>query len=178
MESVAAFEPLLRIPVGVESRTGCHSRAQTVYHSRIQSQQWALAPQGTPLWKTTWFNFAPRLGVAYFCMRSWLGNSCSWWWWGFLRHRATVRLSGFQWAGICALQIISAADRFRDLRAIPVIVNPPLPPYEIISALPPIYNFRIRFSGMPASSRHWTNRRLSPSLMSVRTLRGCCKKLY
>jgi hypothetical protein len=26
---------------------------------------WALAPQGTPLWRTTWFNFAPRLGVAY-----------------------------------------------------------------------------------------------------------------
>ena len=26
---------------------------------------WALAPQGTPLWKTTWYNFAPRLGVAY-----------------------------------------------------------------------------------------------------------------
>jgi hypothetical protein len=25
----------------------------------------ALAPQGTPLWKTTWFNFAPRLGVAW-----------------------------------------------------------------------------------------------------------------
>lgn len=24
-----------------------------------------LAPQGTPLWKTTWFNFAPRLGVAW-----------------------------------------------------------------------------------------------------------------
>jgi hypothetical protein len=24
-----------------------------------------LAPQGTPLWKTTWYNFAPRLGVAY-----------------------------------------------------------------------------------------------------------------
>jgi len=24
-----------------------------------------LAPQGTPLWKTTWFNFAPRLGLAY-----------------------------------------------------------------------------------------------------------------
>jgi hypothetical protein len=23
------------------------------------------APQGTPLWKTTWFNFAPRLGAAY-----------------------------------------------------------------------------------------------------------------
>jgi hypothetical protein len=24
-----------------------------------------IADQGTPLWKTTWFNFAPRLGVAY-----------------------------------------------------------------------------------------------------------------
>jgi hypothetical protein len=24
-----------------------------------------LAPQGTPLWETTWFNLAPRLGVAY-----------------------------------------------------------------------------------------------------------------
>jgi len=24
-----------------------------------------LAPQGTPLWKTAWFNFAPRLGAAY-----------------------------------------------------------------------------------------------------------------
>jgi len=26
---------------------------------------WTLAPRGTPLWKTTWSNFAPRLGVAY-----------------------------------------------------------------------------------------------------------------
>lgn len=26
---------------------------------------YALAPQGTPLWRTTWYNFAPRLGAAY-----------------------------------------------------------------------------------------------------------------
>jgi hypothetical protein len=26
---------------------------------------WTLAPQGTRLWKTTWFNFAPRVGIAY-----------------------------------------------------------------------------------------------------------------
>jgi hypothetical protein len=26
---------------------------------------WTLAPQGTPLWKTGWFNFAPRLGATY-----------------------------------------------------------------------------------------------------------------
>ncbi|WP_263408846.1 TonB-dependent receptor [Terriglobus tenax] len=25
----------------------------------------ALAPRGTPLWKTTWYNFAPRLGLAW-----------------------------------------------------------------------------------------------------------------
>jgi hypothetical protein len=25
----------------------------------------ALAPEGTPLWKTTWYNFAPRLGLAW-----------------------------------------------------------------------------------------------------------------
>ena len=26
---------------------------------------WTLAPSGTPLWQTSWYNFAPRLGVAY-----------------------------------------------------------------------------------------------------------------
>ena len=26
---------------------------------------WTLTQQGTPLWKTTWYNFAPRLGAAY-----------------------------------------------------------------------------------------------------------------
>ncbi len=26
---------------------------------------WTLAPQGTPLWRTAWYNFAPRLGAAY-----------------------------------------------------------------------------------------------------------------
>ncbi len=26
---------------------------------------WSLAPQGTPLWRTTWYNIAPRLGLAY-----------------------------------------------------------------------------------------------------------------
>jgi hypothetical protein len=26
---------------------------------------WTLAPEGTPLWRTAWYNFAPRLGAAY-----------------------------------------------------------------------------------------------------------------
>ena len=29
------------------------------------TNQWQYAPKGTPLWKTTWLNFAPRLGAAY-----------------------------------------------------------------------------------------------------------------
>ncbi|MHB8217786.1 MAG: TonB-dependent receptor [Candidatus Sulfotelmatobacter sp.] len=33
---------------------------------------WSLAPQGTSLWQTTWFNFAPRLGAAY-VLRDMLG---------------------------------------------------------------------------------------------------------
>jgi hypothetical protein len=33
----------------------------------------AVAPQGTPLWKTTWNNFAPRLGAAYL-----LRNEAGW----------------------------------------------------------------------------------------------------
>src|SRR5260370_20726754 len=27
---------------------------------------WTLARQGTPMWHTTWYNFAPRLGATYF----------------------------------------------------------------------------------------------------------------
>jgi hypothetical protein len=30
----------------------------------------SVAPQGTPLWKTTWYNFAPRLGAAYVIRQS------------------------------------------------------------------------------------------------------------
>jgi hypothetical protein len=31
---------------------------------------WTLAKEGTPLWRTTWYNFAPRLGVAYVLRKS------------------------------------------------------------------------------------------------------------
>jgi len=39
------------------------SNAYTVQGSGPNT--WALAPQGTPLWQTAWYNFAPRLGAAY-----------------------------------------------------------------------------------------------------------------
>ena len=37
----------------------------TVQFQGTGPDTWALAPQGTALWRTTWFNFAPRLGGAY-----------------------------------------------------------------------------------------------------------------
>jgi hypothetical protein len=39
--------------------------AYTVLGNINQLSTLALAPQGTPLWKTSWYNFAPRLGVAW-----------------------------------------------------------------------------------------------------------------
>lgn len=39
--------------------------AYTLFGSLSDPSSLSLAPQGTPLWKTTWYNFAPRLGVAW-----------------------------------------------------------------------------------------------------------------
>src|SRR5438094_3291097 len=39
------------------------SNAYTVQGSGPNT--WALAPQGTPLWQTAWYNFAPGLGASY-----------------------------------------------------------------------------------------------------------------
>jgi len=96
-----------------------------------------LAPQGTPLWKTAWFNFAPRLGAAY-VLRS------------DEKYEAVVRGGGgvffdtgqqlgsygYQGPGFSA-----AAPLFGNLVGVPamfpapiaqvnpVIVNPPVAPY-------------------------------------------------
>jgi len=39
--------------------------AYTLSGSLANPSSLSLAPQGTPLWKTSWFNFAPRMGVAW-----------------------------------------------------------------------------------------------------------------
>ncbi|MGB9407140.1 MAG: TonB-dependent receptor [Terracidiphilus sp.] len=39
--------------------------AYTLLGSIYDPSSLTLAPQGTPLWKTSWYNFAPRLGVAW-----------------------------------------------------------------------------------------------------------------
>jgi hypothetical protein len=88
---------------------------------------WALAPQGTPLWKTTWFNFAPRLGAAYI-LRNVPG------WETVVRGGGGVFFDtgqqlgslGFNGPGFVGLSFNS--EPFPVLPAIPV-ANPPALPY-------------------------------------------------
>jgi hypothetical protein len=96
----------------------------------------ALAPQGTPLWRTTWYNFAPRLGAAYV-----LRNPPGW--------ETVVRggggvffdtgqqlgSQGFAGPGFLASSGIFGAllgkpASFPAPQYIPVVVNPPVAPYN------------------------------------------------
>lgn len=93
---------------------------------------WSLAPQGTPLWQTTWFNLAPRLGAAYV-----LRNTPGW--------ETVVRIGGgvffdsgqqlgslgFLGPGFSAFADYGTGS-FPVLPASPPIVNPPVPPYNAI----------------------------------------------
>lgn len=91
---------------------------------------WALAPEGTPLWQTTWYNFAPRLGAAYI-----LRNTPGW---------ETVLRGGGGLFYDTAQQVGSAGFKGPGFEAtayppiifpgspaglVPPIVNPPMPPY-------------------------------------------------
>lgn len=90
---------------------------------------WTLAPQGTALWKTTWYNFAPRLGVAYI-----LHNTPGW--------ETVVRggsgvffdtgqqlgSTGFNGPGFASISPFGPG-MFPVVPIIPAIVNPPTPPF-------------------------------------------------
>ena len=93
---------------------------------------WALAPQGTRLWHTTWFNLGPRLGLAYI-----LHN---------VPNRETVLRAGggvffdtgqqlgslsFNGPGFSLFGGVQSGS-FPVPPAIPSIVNPPTPPYRIL----------------------------------------------
>lgn len=90
---------------------------------------WALAPEGTPLWQTTWFNFAPRLGAAY-VVRNAPG-------WGtvvragggvFYDTGQQLGSLGFFGPGFSSFSFVPGS--FPVLPTIPSIVNPPTPPYN------------------------------------------------
>lgn len=92
---------------------------------------WSLAPQGTPLWKTTWFNFAPRFGAVY-AIQSTSG------WETVLRGGGGVFFDTGQQLGSLGFSNGPGFDSSANLEGsfpllpaggIPVIVNPPVPPY-------------------------------------------------
>ena len=103
----------------------------------------ALAPEGTPLWSTTWFNFAPRLGVAYV-----LGNRPSYE--TVIRGGSGVFFDtgqqsgsfGYQGPGFSAINDFGffygspTAFPAGPLQAYPTIVNPPVPPYAAAVSYP------------------------------------------
>jgi carboxypeptidase family protein/TonB-dependent receptor-like protein len=91
----------------------------------------ALAPKGTPLWNTTWFNFAPRLGLAYILhdrphwdtiLRAGGGV--------FFDTGQQLGAAGFFGPGHSASVAGSPVESFPALPAIPSIVDPPVAPYS------------------------------------------------
>jgi hypothetical protein len=90
---------------------------------------WALAPQGTPLWQTTWYNFAPRLGAAYILndapgretvVRGGGGV--------FFDTGQQMGSLGFNGLGFSAYTFLPGT--FPGSVVVPPIVNPPVPPYK------------------------------------------------
>jgi len=98
---------------------------------------WTLAPQGTPLWQTTWYNFAPRLGLAYklrdaqgweTILRSGVGV--------FFDTGQQLGSSGFYGPGFIVDGNFQSGGSFPTLPPIPIL-NPPMPPYPALGGFPP-----------------------------------------
>jgi len=99
----------------------------------------SLAPQGTPLWKTTWYNFAPRVGVAYVLrdrpgretvMRSGGGV--------FFDTGQQLGSSGYNALGFSSISFFGPTSFPAPLSLQgPAIVNPPVAPYGVADAFYP-----------------------------------------
>ncbi|MGC1222855.1 MAG: TonB-dependent receptor [Candidatus Sulfotelmatobacter sp.] len=96
-----------------------------------------LAPQGTPLWKTSWYNFAPRLGAAYVLRNSPRFETVLRGGGGvFFDTGQQAGSAGYQGPGLSAVSLFgnvfgsSASFPAPLSQAGPPIVNPPIPPYS------------------------------------------------
>ena len=171
MESVAAFEPLLRTALGGEPCARCDARVETYTvqgsspntcdagatgHAALAdylvqfcaSAGCRVVLHNAPGWETV----VRGGGGVFFDTGQQLGSL------GF-------NGPGFSRFRIFRLRIVSRvcpADSYHRESACAAI-------QQSRTALPRIYSFRIRFSGTSASSRHSASRRLSRSPMSVRT---------
>jgi hypothetical protein len=92
---------------------------------------WMLAPQGTPLWPTTWYNFAPRLGLTYVVnnvpafetvIRAGSGV--------YFDTGQQLGSVGFLGPGFSAMSVFFDPFPTNATVQIPGIVNPPAPPYN------------------------------------------------
>ena len=94
---------------------------------------WTLAPQGTPLWQTTWFNFAPRLGLAYILNKT-AGRETVVRGGGgvFFDTGQQLGSTGFSGPGFTSgLSVVSPAS-FPTPVVAPPIVNPPVAPFATV----------------------------------------------
>jgi len=101
---------------------------------------WTIAPQGTALWRTTWYNVAPRLGVAYI-LRDTPG------WETVVRSGGGVFFDTGQQLGALTFWGGPGFSAFSGLTLapfpvaaasiVPVIVNPPAPPYSLLVGYAP-----------------------------------------
>jgi hypothetical protein len=94
-----------------------------------------VAPQGTPLWQTTWYNFAPRLGVAYILHNA-PGRETVVRGGGGVFFDTGQQLGslGFNGPGFSAQAINFLGVPFPSPITIPAIVNPPVAPYATTTA--------------------------------------------
>jgi len=103
----------------------------------------ALAPEGTPLWKTTWYNLAPRLGAAY-VIRKRLGFETIVRGGGGVFFDTGQQLGsyGYQGPGFFAMSLFGGffgtASSFPASpgQVTPLIVNPPVAPFGTVYAFP------------------------------------------
>jgi hypothetical protein len=101
-----------------------------------------LAPYGTPLWRTTWHNLAPRLSAAYLLrkargyetvVRGGAGL--------FFDTGQQLGSAGYLGPGFVSFgafgRFVGSPTRFpAPMSAIPSIINPPVPPYGTVYAFP------------------------------------------
>jgi hypothetical protein len=99
-----------------------------------------LAPQGTPLWHTTWYNLAPRLGAAYILRSSpgfetvvRAGGGV------FFDTGQQLGSEGYFGPGFSATNLVFSGSSFPVplSQFVPTIINPPVAPYTDT----PVYAF-------------------------------------
>jgi hypothetical protein len=94
-----------------------------------------LAPQGTALWDTTWYNFAPRIGAAY-TLRATPGHETVLRGGGGVFFDTGQQLGslGYQGPGFSARESFGGSQPpvsfpIIPAQVVPTVVNPPVPPY-------------------------------------------------